>query len=62
MHKSSEHSDKGCAWNEDAPTVVSCAYFSVIGACGHLRYRLFLCPSVLLGRKGQNNEIQKDKH
>lgn len=25
MHKSSEHSDKDCVWNEDAPTVISCA-------------------------------------
>lgn len=23
----SRHSDKGCVWNEDAPTVVSCAHF-----------------------------------
>ena len=22
MHKSSEHSDKDCVWNEDAPTVI----------------------------------------
>lgn len=27
MHKSSERSDNGCVWNEDAPTVVSCAFF-----------------------------------
>lgn len=27
MHKSSEHSDKDCVWNEDAPTVISCALF-----------------------------------
>lgn len=27
MHKSSECSDDGCVWNEDAPTVVSCAFF-----------------------------------
>ena len=27
MHKSSEHSDKDCVWNEDAPTVISCAHF-----------------------------------
>ena len=28
MHRGSEHSDDGCVWNEDAPTVVSCALFS----------------------------------
>lgn len=27
MHKSLERSDDGCVWNEDAPTVVSCAFF-----------------------------------
>ena len=27
MHKSSEHSNDSCVWNEDAPTVVSCAFF-----------------------------------
>ena len=27
MHKSSEHSNDSCVWNEDASTVVSCAYF-----------------------------------
>lgn len=37
MHKSSERSDDGCVRNEDAPTVVSCAFFSANGACGHLQ-------------------------
>ncbi len=27
MHKSSERSDDGCVWNEDASTLVSCAFF-----------------------------------
>ena len=27
MHKSSERSDDDCVWNEDAPTVVPCAFF-----------------------------------
>lgn len=27
MHKSSERSDDSCVWSEDAPTVVSCAFF-----------------------------------
>ena len=37
MHKSSEHSDKGCVWNEDAPTVSFVRPFLAIGACGHLQ-------------------------
>lgn len=36
MHKSSEHSDKDCVWNEDAPTVISCA---------HLKDKRSLWPS-----------------
>lgn len=52
MHKSSERSDEGCVWNEDAPTVVSCAFFSAIEACGHLQPQALLCLSVPLGRKG----------
>lgn len=27
MHKSSEHSNDSCVCNEDAPTVVSCAFW-----------------------------------
>lgn len=37
MHKSSEHSESCCVWNEDAPTVVSCVHFRFAGACGHLQ-------------------------
>ena len=59
MHKSSERSDDGCVWNEDAPTVVSCA-FSVIGACGHLQPQALLCLSILLGRK-QKLFCEKEK-
>ena len=36
-HKSFEHSNKGCVWNEDAPTVAFVRLFSAIGACGHLQ-------------------------
>lgn len=36
MHKSSVHSDKDCVWNEDAPTVISCALFRTSEVCGHL--------------------------
>lgn len=61
MHKSSERSDEGCVWNEDAPTVVSCAFFSAIGACGHLQPQALLCLSVPLGRKGHCNEEQRFK-
>lgn len=42
MHKSSERSNDGCVWNEDAPTVVSCAFFSATGACGHLQPQALL--------------------
>ena len=54
MHKSSERSDDGCVWNEDAPTVAFVRLFSAIGACGHLQPQALLCPSVSLGRKGHN--------
>lgn len=60
MHKSSEYSDKGCIWNEDAPTVIPCA-FSAIGACGHLQPQALLCPSVPLGRKGHCDEEKRNK-
>lgn len=32
MHKSFKHNDKGCVWNEDAPAVVSCAHFRLLGS------------------------------
>lgn len=57
MHKSSEHSDKDCVWNEDAPTVISCALFFgqakfvVILSAGSFAFR-----HPLLGRKGMQNE------
>ena len=61
MHKSSNHSDKDCGWNEDAPTVAFVRLFSAIGACGHLQPQALLCPSVTLGRKGHCNEEQRNK-
>lgn len=61
MHKSSERSDNGCVWNEDAPTVVSCAFFRLSEPVVIFNRRLFLCPSVPLGRKGHCNEEQRFK-
>ena len=61
MHKSSERSNKSCVWNEDAPTVVSCAYFLLSEPVVIFNCRLFLCPSVSLGRKGHCYEEQENK-
>lgn len=44
MHKSSERSDDGCAWNEDAPTVVSCAFFRLSEPVVIFNRRLFCVP------------------
>ena len=41
MHKSSECSDDGCVWNEDAPTVVSCAIFRLSEPVVIFNRRLF---------------------
>ena len=60
MHKSSERSDDGCVWNEDAPTVVSCAFFRLSEPVVIFNHRLFLCFSVLLGRK-QKLFCEKEK-
>lgn len=46
MHKSSMHSNKSCVWNEDAPTVVSCAHFRLTEPVVIFNRRLFLHPSV----------------
>ncbi len=61
MHKGSEHSDNGCVWNEDAPTVVSCALFRLSEPVVIFFRRLLLCPSVPLGRKGHCNEEKRNK-
>lgn len=44
MHKSSERSDEGCVWNEDAPTVVSCAFFRLSEPVVIFNRRLFCVP------------------
>jgi len=44
MHKSSERSDDGCVWNEDAPTVVSCAFFRLSEPVVIFNRRLFCVP------------------
>ena len=44
MHKSSERSDNGCVWNEDAPTVVSCAFFRLSEPVVIFNHRLFCVP------------------
>lgn len=42
------------------PPLLSCAYFWPLEPVVHLRRRLFLCPSVPLGRKGHCNEEKRD--
>ena len=44
MHKSSERSDDGYVWNEDAPTVVSCALFRLSEPVVIFNRRLFCVP------------------
>lgn len=44
MHKSLNHSDKGCVLNEDAPTVVSCAFFRLSEPVVIFNCRLFCVP------------------
>lgn len=44
MHKSSELSDDGCVWNEDALTVVSCAFFRLAEPVVIFNRRLFCVP------------------
>ena len=61
MHKSFEHSNKGCVWNEDAPTVAFVRLFSAIGACGSSSPQaLFVSHRPPLGRKGHCNEEKRD--
>lgn len=45
MHKSLNHSDKGCVLNEDAPTVVSCAFFRLSEPVVIFNCKLFCVPS-----------------
>ena len=62
MHKSFEHSNKGCVWNEDAPTVAFVRLFSAIGACGHLQPQaLFVSLRTTRTERTQRNEEQRNK-
>lgn len=65
MHKSSERSNEGCVWNEDAPTVVSCAFFRLLEPVVIFNRRLFLCPTDLSSdgkdTEMKNNETKKRK-
>ena len=64
MHKSSERSDDGCVWNEDAPTVVSCAFFRLSEPVVIFNRRLFCVPPYRSDGKDtamKNNETKKRK-
>lgn len=64
MHKSSERSDNGCVWNEDAPTVVSCAFFRLSEPVVIFNRRLFCVPPYRLDGKDtamKNNDSKKRK-
>ena len=59
MHKSSEHSDKDCVWNEDAPTVISCALFQDKRSLwSSYPQALFASHRQCLGRKGRKMKIR----
>ena len=64
MHKSSERSDDGCVWNEDAPTVVSCAFFRLSEPVAIFNRRLFCVPPYRSDGKDtamKSNETKKRK-
>lgn len=64
MHKSSERSDNGCVWNEDAPTVVSCAFFRLSEPVVIFNRRLFCVPPYRSDGKDtamKNNDSKKRK-
>lgn len=64
MHKSSERSDEGCVWNEDAPTVVSCAFFRLSEPVVIFNRRLFCVPPFRSDGKDtamKSNESKKRK-
>lgn len=64
MHKSSERSDDGCVWNEDAPTVVSCAFFRLSEPVVIFNRRLFCVPPYRSDGKDtamKSNETKKRK-
>ena len=58
MHKSSERSDDGCVWNEDAPTVVSCAFFRLSKPVVIFNRRLFCVPP--FRSDGKDTAMKKD--
>lgn len=64
MHKSSERSDDGCVWNEDAPTVVSCAFFRLSEPVVIFNRRLSCIPPYCSDGKDsamKSNEAKKHK-
>lgn len=64
MHKSSERSNNGCVWNEDAPTVVSCAFFRLSEPVVIFNRRLFCVPPYRSDGKDtamKNNDSKKRK-
>ena len=64
MHKSSERRDDGCVWNEDAPTVVSCAFFRLSEPVVIFNRRLFCVPPYRSDGKDtamKSNETKKRK-
>lgn len=64
MHKSSERSDDGCVWDEDAPTVVSCAFFRLSKPVVIFNRRLFCVPPYRSDGKDtamKSNETKKRK-
>ena len=64
MHKSSERSDNGCVWNEDAPAVVSCAFFRLSEPVVIFNRRLFCVPPYRSDGKDtamKSNETKKRK-
>ena len=64
MHKSSERSDDRYVWNEDAPTVVSCAFFRLSEPMVIFNRRLFCVPPYRSDGKDtamKSNETKKRK-
>lgn len=61
--ESSEHSNEDCVWNEDAPTVISCALFSdKRGLWTSYTQALFVFHRQCLGRKGRKKVKIKYKN
>jgi len=61
--ESSEHSNEDCVWNEDAPTVISCAHFlDKRGLWTSSPQTLFVSHRQCLGRKGRKKVKIKYKN